>query len=64
MNSEGIGTEHASLFRAAAEAARTGEPLVVVCDEPIEAELMAAAFPKWGVVAPVIEKLSPVAQGG
>lgn len=60
MKSEGIDREHISLFEAAADAAYTGEPLIVVCHELMEAELMAAAFPKWGVVAPTIEQLSVV----
>jgi hypothetical protein len=60
MKSEGIDPEHISLFEQAAEAARTGEPLIVICAEPMEAELMAAAFPAWGIVKPNIEQLSLV----
>ena len=58
MKSEGIDQDHIGLFEAAAEAARHGEPLVVICGDPMEALLMVEAFPKWGIVAPTIEELS------
>lgn len=58
MKSEGINRDHISLFESAHAAARTGEPLLVVCHDPMEAELMAAAFPQWGVVAPTVEQLA------
>lgn len=57
MKSENIDTEHVTLFEQAAEAARTGEPLEVICGDPIEAVLMARAFPDWGVVEPTVETL-------
>lgn len=60
MKSEGIDRESISLFESAQLAAQTGEPLIVVCHDPMEVELMAAAFPRWGVVAPTMERLALV----
>lgn len=51
---------HASLFHQAAEAAAGPDGLLIVkCFDPMEALLMAAAFPRYGVKQPVVEQLSP-----
>lgn len=46
-----------SVFECAADAAETGEPLIVECGDPIEAQLMAAGYTQFGVAAPTIETL-------
>jgi len=46
-----------SLFEKAAEAAASGEPLIVACSTPEEAVAMAAGFSQYGVVTPTIEQL-------
>lgn len=46
-------------FEAAAEAARTGEPLIVICDHPDEAIAMADAYIFWGIRRPAVEALGP-----
>lgn len=48
-----------TLFNQAAESAKTGEPLVVVCSDPVEAVVMADAFTMWGAARPTVESLSP-----
>lgn len=53
-----LGAEHAALFESAAEAARTGEPLIVQCHDALEAVMIADGFPRWGIVRPAIEELS------
>lgn len=45
-------------FEQAAAAARTGEPLVVVCADPKEAHEMAALYALCGVKSPAVEALS------
>jgi hypothetical protein len=47
-----------TLFKLAAEAAKTGEPMIFICSNALEAELAAAAFPQWGAARPTIETLS------
>jgi hypothetical protein len=47
-----------SVFALAAEAASTGEPLIVICQNPLEAILMARAYPRWGIREPVLEQVS------
>lgn len=47
-----------TLYRAAAEAARTGEPLIVECTMEAEVHQMAALFVHLGVTAPNVEELS------
>lgn len=49
---------HAALFDKAADAARTGEPLIVVCVDPLEAVALADGFTQYGVVRPVVDELS------
>lgn len=46
-----------STFDLAADAAETGEPLIVMCERPVEAMLMAAGYSQFGVQAPTIENL-------
>lgn len=55
--SEGIGREHTTLFRQAAGAARSGEPLLVECMAPEEAVAMADGFTLYGVRRPAVEAL-------
>lgn len=50
---------HAAIFHQAAEAAAGPDGLMIVkCFDPMEAILMAAAFPRFGVKEPVVEELS------
>jgi hypothetical protein len=53
-----LGAEAASLFQSAADATRLGEPVVVVCVELMEAQLLAAGFVRYGIAEPVLEELS------
>jgi hypothetical protein len=53
-----LGKQHVGLFDKAADAAQTGEPLIVQCTDPVEAIVMADAFPSWGVGRPVVEELN------
>ena len=48
----------ASVFVKAALAAESGEPLIVVCTDPMEAVAMAKGYALYGIVEPVIEALS------
>lgn len=51
--------DHASLFHSAAQAAAGPDGLmIVVCNDPMEAVLMAGAFPRFGVNQPAIEELN------
>lgn len=50
-------TEARKVFSDAADAARTGEPLIVLCSTPVEARLMAAGYTRYGVAEPVLESL-------
>lgn len=45
-------------FERAAERAAAGEPYIVVCNDPLEAVMIADGFPRWGVVRPAIEDLT------
>jgi hypothetical protein len=47
-----------SLFDKAAESAADDEPLVVLCDDPAEVELMAQLFADLGIKRPTIDGLS------
>lgn len=47
-----------TIFELAAGAADTGEPLIIACTNPTEAVLLAQAFPRYGIAAPVIEQIS------
>lgn len=47
-----------NLFDQAADAARTGEPLVLICDHPSEAHQTAAHFALVGCEMPAIESLN------
>jgi hypothetical protein len=47
-----------NVFALAGEAATTGEPLIVICGNQLEAVLMAKAYVRWGVREPVLEQLS------
>ncbi len=46
-------------FDLAADAAETGEPLIVVCKTPLEAVMMAAGYSQFGVTPPTLEQVSP-----
>jgi hypothetical protein len=48
----------AETFDQAEIAARTGEPLIVVCDNPREAHEMASLYAMAGVERPALEALS------
>jgi hypothetical protein len=47
-----------TFFRMAAEAAHTGEPLLVECTNEAELALLASGFAHFGVVPPTIEQVS------
>lgn len=49
---------HVATFRYAADAARTGEPLIVQCTHPSEAQVMADGYVRLGITRPAIEDLS------
>jgi hypothetical protein len=53
-----LDNRHAVLFDNAANAAKTGEPLIVECRDKAEALLMADGFPLYGVMRPVIDELA------
>lgn len=50
-----------STFEQAAMAARLGEPLIVICDEPVEAEQLAGMYAMAGVKRPTVEHLNSAA---
>jgi hypothetical protein len=45
-------------FSSAADAARTGEPLIVYCEKPAEAHLMADLYVRLGISRPAVEELT------
>lgn len=45
-------------FEAAADAADTGEPLIVVCEQPAEALVMAELYVRLGLTRPAVEELT------
>jgi hypothetical protein len=47
-----------STFEQAELAARTGEPLIVICEDPVEAHQMAALYARLGMKRPAVEELS------
>lgn len=53
-----LGEEAVTTFAAAAEAAETGEPLIVVCESRLEPDLMAAGYVRFGIRRPVLDELS------
>lgn len=55
-NGEAIG--NVSTFEQAAQAARAGEPLVVICEDPAEVHQMAALYSMCGIKHPAVEALS------
>lgn len=50
--------QHVATFELAAIAAETGEPLIVCCEDPTEAILMAHGYARYGVRLPAIEELT------
>lgn len=56
--SEFAGQLDVSTFDGAADAAETGEPLIVVCDNVTEALLLADGYVAWGIRRPAVEALS------
>lgn len=58
LNAQDQDREAIELFDKAAAAAASGEPLIVVCTHPMEAQLMAEAFVRYGVRRPAVEQLS------
>jgi hypothetical protein len=54
-----LGRQAATTFEYAAQAAETGEPLIVLCEHSAEeAVLMAAGYTQFGVTHPAIEELT------
>lgn len=53
-----LGPQHVATFENAADAARTGEPLIVLCEHAEEAHLMADGYARLGVARPAIEELT------
>lgn len=49
---------HLATFTSAADAARTGEPLIVQCSDPIEAHVIAEGYARLGVRKPFVEELT------
>lgn len=54
---EGLHSEAIALFSRAAEDARIGEPMRVICDSPEEAKIFADGFVLYGIARPAIEAL-------
>jgi hypothetical protein len=52
-----LGVQAQSVFASAADAASTGEPLIVECESVIEAAVMAAGYVRFGVREPVLDSL-------
>lgn len=53
-----LGSHDVATFAGAADAARTGEPLIVQCENPMEAVLMADGYVRFGVRRPAVEELT------
>ncbi len=53
-----LGPAAVATFTGAAEAARTGEPLIVHCVHPSEAHVMADGYVRYGVRRPAVEELT------
>lgn len=54
-----LGQQAVTTFEYAADAAQTGEPLIVICEHSHdEALLMAAGYARLGVTHPAIEELT------
>lgn len=45
-------------FHSAAVSAESGEPLIVYCDHPAEAHVMADLYVRLGVTRPAVEELT------
>jgi hypothetical protein len=56
-NSE-LSGHHLATFTSAADAARTGEPLIIQCKDPIEAHVMADGYARLGCRRPFVEELT------
>lgn len=57
VRSMDLSDETLAVFALAAEAARTGEPLIVECESHLEAQMMADGYVRYGVSRPVVEEL-------
>jgi hypothetical protein len=54
-----LGQQAVNTFAHAAEAAESGEPLIVICEHNAdEALLMAAGYAQYGVTHPAVEELT------
>lgn len=53
-----LGAQVVAVFRFAAEAAETGEPLIVECDDLDEARILAGGYTQHGVTTPVVHELT------
>jgi hypothetical protein len=54
-----LGRQAVATFEHAAQAAETGEPLIVLCEHSAdEAVLMAAGYTQYGVTHPAVDELT------
>lgn len=53
-----LGQRDVATFSSAAQAAETGEPLIVYAESLDEARLMAHGYSQYGVTVPTIDQLS------
>ncbi len=53
-----LGDRAVSTFASAAQSAALGEPLIVLCDHPAEAQIMADGYVRYGVRRPAVEELT------
>jgi hypothetical protein len=53
-----LGPRDVSTFSLAADAAETGEPLIVHCEDKSEAVAMADGYTMYGVTRPVLDELT------
>jgi hypothetical protein len=54
----------AAIFDLAADAATTGEPMILECENVTEAQLVAGGYAQYGIKPPTIEQLSGLTPGG
>jgi hypothetical protein len=53
-----LGAQAVATFAGAADAAATGEPLIVLCNDHTEAQVMADGYVRYGVRRPAVEELT------
>lgn len=59
VRSGDLGPRDVATFASAATAARTGEPLLVYCEDAAEAAMVAAGYALYGVTLPTIDEVAP-----